>query len=133
MPTMKSKPTFGFIAILAYVCLIGLSTANGGSPVPSQLIGTWDYTSLSVNAKGTGVADFHPGEWTVTFNQDATWVMKSPLTPGGDSGRYEVKGHDLTMLRTNGELYEKYRFSVSQNGKVLGLVSKLTTISASRE
>jgi hypothetical protein len=74
--------------------------------------------------------------WTVTFNQDASWVMKPPsppAKPGGLSGSYAIHGNDIDMKLANGSSYQKYRFIVEQDGKVLTLTTKEATISASRE
>ncbi len=136
MSTMKWK--FEFLIILASVFLVGPNVANGGSKAVPELIGTWDYTSMTAlkNGKPFGTVNFQPGQWALTFNQDATWVMKPPSPPaksGGMNGSYDVHGHDLDMKLANGNPYFKYRFTIEQDGKVLTLATKESTIHASRE
>lgn len=137
MSAMKSRNCWFPIA-LAFACLVGLGVAGGSSKVLPELVGTWDYTSMTAlkNGKPFGTVHFQPGQWTVTFNQDATWVMKPPsppAKPGGLSGSYAVHGHDVDMKLANGSPYQKYRFRIEQDGKVLTLTTKESTISASRE
>ena len=116
---------------------MGLDAIGNSSKVPPELIGTWDYTSMTPlkNGKPFGTVHFQPGQWTVTFNQDGTWVMKtpSPPNPHGLNGSYEVHGHDLEMKLAGGKPYNKYRFTIEQDGKVLSLMTKETSISANRE
>jgi hypothetical protein len=86
--------------------------------------------------KPFGTVHFQPGQWTVTFNQDATWIMKPPSSstkPSGLNGSYTVHGHNVDMKLTNGSPYYKYRFTIEQDGKVLSLTTKESSISASRE
>jgi hypothetical protein len=62
--------------------------------------------------------------------------MKPPLPPakpGGTSGSYSVHGRDVDMKRTDGNSFQKYRFKVEQDGKVLVLTTKESIIAASRE
>jgi hypothetical protein len=108
-----------------------------GQP-PPELIGTWDYASMTAlkNGKPFGTVHFQPGQWTVTFNQDATWTMKPPsppANPGGLSGSYAVHGHDVDMKLPNGSPYYTYRFTIEQDGKALTLTTKEASVSASRE
>jgi len=132
---MKSKWCW-FLIALASVCLIRIDATGSSPKVPPELIGTWDYTSMTAlkNGKPFGTVHFQPGQWTVTFNPDATWVMKTPPpNPRGLNGSYEVHGHDLDMKLADGKPYFKYRFTVEQDGKVLVLTTKEATISANRE
>ena len=134
--SMKSRYRW-VVIVLAFVCLLGLD-ANGCPPkVPPELIGTWDYASMTAlkNGKPFGAVHFQPGQWTVTFNQNATWTMKtpSPPNPRGLNGSYEVHGHDLDMRLADGKPYYTYRLSFEQDGKVLILTNKEATISANRE
>jgi hypothetical protein len=114
------------------------ANAAGSPKAPPEVIGTWDYTSMTAlkNGKPFGTVHFRPGQWTVTFNQDATWVMQPPsppAKPGGLNGTYAVHGRDVDMKLANGSPYYKYRFTIEQDGKVLTLTTKESTISASRE
>jgi hypothetical protein len=123
---------------LASVCLVAVGSAGGSPKTRPELVGTWDYTSMTAlkNGKPFGTVHFQPGQWTVTFNQDASWVMKPPsppAKPGGLSGSYAIHGNDIDMKLANGSSYQKYRFIVEQDGKVLTLTTKEATISASRE
>jgi hypothetical protein len=106
--------------------------------LPPELIGTWDYATMIAlkNGKPFGTVNLRPGQWTVTFNLDATWVMKPPsppANPSGLSGSYAVHGQDVDMKLANGSPYHKFRFTIEQDGKVLSLAAKDSTISASRE
>jgi hypothetical protein len=126
-----------FPIVVVVIFLIGIH-ANGSSPkIPPELIGTWDYTSMTSlkNGKPFGTVHFQSGQWTVTFDQDGTWVMKTPSSanPRGLNGSYEVHGHELDMKLANGKLYYEYHFKIEQDGKVLVLTTKETTVSASRE
>lgn len=105
--------------------------------LPPELIGTWDYTSMTALKKGNpfGTVHFQPGQWTVTFNPDSTWAMKSPsppAKPGGMNGSYAIHGHDVDMKLANGSTYHKYRFTIEQDGKALVLAAKDSIINASR-
>lgn len=127
----------GFAIILASVCVIGLNLAEGKKAPPPELVGTWNYTSMTAlkNGKPFGTINFQPGQWTVTFNQDATWVMKTPsnLNPHGLNGTYEVHGFDVDMKLANGKPYYKYRYAIEQEGKVLVLTGKEAINRANRE
>ena len=57
----------------------------------------------------------------------------SPPNPQGLTGSYEVHGYNLDMNLANGKPYDKYRFTVEQDGKMLLLTTKEHTITASRE
>jgi hypothetical protein len=134
---MKSRK-FEYLIVLVSVCLTGLNASGGSAKAPPEVIGTWNYTSMTAlkNGKPFGTVHFRPGQWTVTFNQDATWVMQPPsppAKPGGLNGSYAVHGHDVDMKLANGSPYYKYRFTIEQDGKVLTLTTKESTISASRE
>jgi len=124
----------GFLLVLACICLATLTSATASNKIPPELIGTWDYTSLAVLKKGKpfGTVHFQPGQWTVTFNPDATWTMKTPQR-NSFTGSYEVHGHDLDMKLADGKPYDKYRFTLKQDWKVLVLTTNENTISASRE
>ena len=132
------KPTrFLFPILVALACLMGLE-ANSGSPkIPAELIGTWDYASMTSlkNGKPFGTVHFQPGQWTVKFGEDAIWVMKTPTSsnPGGPKGSYEVHGHDLDMKLASGKPYYTYHFRIEQDGKALVLTTKDATISANKE
>lgn len=136
MSTVKTKAKF-LMSLLATV-LVGLSIADGRSKAPPpKLIGTWNYTSMTAlkNGKPFGTISFHLGQWTVAFNQDATWVMKTPsnVNSRGLNGTYEVHGSDVDMKLANGKPYYKYRFAFEQDGKVLVLTDKASINRASRE
>jgi hypothetical protein len=126
-----------FLIVLGSVCFTGLDAASTSSKVPPELIGTWDYTSMTPlkNGKPFGTVHFHPGQWTVTFNLDSTWTMKtpSPPNPRGLNGSYELHGHDLEMKLADGKPYYKYNLTIEQNGKVLTLTTRETIIIADRE
>jgi hypothetical protein len=125
-----------FLIVVASACLIGLEAAGSFPKVSPELVGTWDYVTMSPlkNGKPFGIVHFQPGQWTVTFNQDSTWAMKTP-PPNSRSlnGNYSVHGHDLDMKLADGKPYYTYRFTVEQAGKVLVLTTKESTISANRE
>lgn len=134
---MKSRNYWLLIA-LAVLCLVKLGAAGDSSKVLPGLIGTWDYTSMTAlkNGKPFGTVHFQPGQWTVTFNQDATWAMKlpsPPAKPGSLNGSYAVNGRDVDMKLANGSPYQTFRFAIQQDGKLLTLTTKESTISASRE
>ncbi|HEV7220524.1 MAG: hypothetical protein ACHP8A_11940 [Terriglobales bacterium] len=123
--------------VLAVLCLVELDVAGSSNDLP-ELIGTWDYTSMTAlkNGKPFGTVHFHSGQWTVTFNQDATWAMKPPsppAKPGGLTGSYALHGHDVDLKLANGSPFQKYRFAIEQDGRVLTLTNKESTISANRE
>jgi hypothetical protein len=124
-----------FLAILASVCLWGLDATGSSSNTPPELIGTWDYSSMTSlkNGKPFGTVHFQPGQWTTTFNQDNAWVMKtpSPPNPHGLNGIYRVHGHDLEMKLVDGRPYYTFHFTIEQN--VLALTTKEISISANRE
>lgn len=127
-----------YLVLFAVVCLMGVNAVGGSPKAPPEMVGRWDYTSMTAlkNGKPFGTVHFRPGRWTVTFNEDATWVMKPPSPPAkpeGLNGSYAVHGHDVDMKLANGSPYYKYRFTIEQDGKVLTLTTKESTISASRE
>jgi len=125
------------LIVIAFIFLVGLNATGSSPKVTPELIGTWDYTSMTAlkNGKPFGTVHFQPGQWTVTFNQDATWIMKtpSPPNPQGLNGSYEVHGYNLDMNLANGKPYDKYHFTVEQDGKMLVSNTKEHTITASRE
>jgi hypothetical protein len=133
---MKSRKR-DLLIIIASVWLMGLDSAKP----PPELIGTWDYMSVTAlkNGKPFGTVRFQPGQWTVTFAEDATWIMKLPPSfskPYSTKGTYDVHGRELDMKRAKGEHGKpnlKYRFTVEEDGKVLVLTDKESTSSASRE
>jgi hypothetical protein len=133
---MKMKKS-GFLFVVACMCLVGLHAAAGVPQAPPELIGTWDYTSMTAlkNGKPFGTVHFQPGQWTVTFNRNATWTMKLPsiARPGELNGNYEVRGRDVQMILADGKPYQKYRFAVEQDGKVLTLTGKEDVIRANLE
>lgn len=126
-----------FLIIIASVSLMGLDSAKP----PPELIGTWDYVSVTAmkDGKPFGTVHFQPGQWTVAFAEDRTWIMKSPPSLSGHivtNGTYDVRGRELNMRRAQGESGKpnlKYRFTIEQEGKVLVLTDKESTSSASRE
>ena len=126
-----------FLLVLTSACLMGLDAAAHSPKDTPTLVGTWDYTSMAVltNGRPSGTVHFKPGQWTVTFNQDGTWVMKPPsvANPHGLNGTYEIHGHDLDMKLADGKPYYKYHFKIEQDGKVLTLKTKDSAISAVRE
>ena len=126
-----------FLIALVSCNLSTLGAADSLPKIPVELLGTWDYTSMTAlkNGKPFGTVRFQSGQWTVTFNQDATWVMKTPSPPNqhGLNGNYEVHRQDLEMKLANGNPYGRYHFTVEQNGKVLVLTDKEVTINANRE
>jgi hypothetical protein len=125
MRAMKIK----LLLILVCVWLLALGLANASDELPQELIGIWDYTSLTLSS-GTTV-HFKPGQWTLKLNADATWVMQGP-TPNAKpvNGTYEVHG---SKLKLNGGNDLEYHFSLKHDGKVLELKDKNSKISASRE
>jgi hypothetical protein len=133
---MNSKVCL-LLVVLASVFAMGLGRVGGGPKIPAELIGTWDYTSMTTlkDGKPFGTVHLDPGDWTVTFNSDATWTMKTPskLNPSGLKGTYEVHGHDLDMKLVGGKPYYKYKFTIDQDGKELNLSSKEALWSATRE
>jgi len=135
MSTMKLKPRPPII--LVALCLIAASSTLGGSKVLAELIGTWNFTSMTSlkDGKPFGTINFQPGQWTVTFSQDSTWIMKTPsnVNPRGLSGFYEVHGQAVDMKLANGKPYYKYHLAFEQDGKVLVLTGKGSINRASRE
>ena len=115
--------------ILVCVWVLALGLAKASDELPQGLIGTWDYTYLTIPSGGT--VHFKPGQWTLKLNADATWVMQGP-TPNAKplNGTYEVHGNKLKM---NGGNDLEYHFILKRDGKVLELKDKGSEISASRE
>jgi hypothetical protein len=108
--------------------------ASDGTP---QLVGTWNYNSLTAlkNGKPFGTVHFQPGQWTATFSPDGTWTMKTPpsINPNGLNGSYQLHGHEVEMKLADGKPYQKYRFAIEDAGKVLVLTAKDSVIRASLE
>src|SRR5271168_4803897 len=79
LSAMNAKHVW-FLLALAFACLMGVDAVARSPKDPPTLVGTWDYTSMAVltNGRPSGTVHFKPGQWTVTFNQDGTWVMKPP-------------------------------------------------------
>jgi len=130
-----------FVAVLVCSCLVA-GAAIASSEILSELVGTWNYSSLTAikNGKPFGTAHFQPGQWTLKLNADGTYLMKGPMKASssdssGASGKYEVRKHDLNMRPDNGGHGLKYEFKLKQDGKVLVLTSKDdgSIISANRE
>lgn len=124
MREMKRK-----IPLILVCVFLALGLANASDELPQQLIGIWDYTSLTISSGAT--VHFKPGQWTLKLNADATWIMQGP-TPNAKSvnGTYEVHGNKLKM---NGGNDLEYQFSLKRDGKVLELKDKNSKIIASRE
>jgi hypothetical protein len=118
-----------FLLALSLVCLAVLGEVAASSGIPAELIGTWDYMSLTIPS-GARV-HFKPGQWTLKLSADATWTMQGP-TPNTKpvNGTYEVRGNNLKMHGGN-DL--EYHFSRKHGGKDLQLRDKKTVIDASRE
>ena len=134
---MKSRKIESLLFLLA-TYLLCLNAASGSPKVVPELLGTWDYTTMTnlKDGKPFGTVHFQPGQWTVTFNQDATWTMKPPPLgpkPGSLNGKYSVHGKDVEMKLSNGNPYDKYRFAVGPDGKLLTVTDKNSIITASRE
>jgi hypothetical protein len=70
---MKGK----ILPILVCVWLLALGLAKVSDEPPQELIGIWDYTSLTISSGAT--VHFKPGQWTLKLNADATWVMQGPI------------------------------------------------------
>jgi len=121
---MKSR----ILLALACIWLLTSGLANAADDT-RELIGTWDYASLTIASGAT--VHFKPGQWTLKLNADATWVMQGP-TPNSKpvNGTYEVRAHKLKM---NGGNDLEYDFRLKHGGKDLELKGKGTKISASRE
>jgi hypothetical protein len=119
------------------MCLVALDAKSASPKIPSELVETWDYESFTTlkNGKPFGTVHFQPGQWTVAFNQDGTWLMKPPsnVNPSGLSGTYEVHWHDLDMKLSNGKPYNLFHFKIDHDGKVLTLEDRKTSIIANRE
>jgi hypothetical protein len=133
---MKSI-TQGFLVALAFFYVLAFASSSGFGQTASELVGTWDYTSITnlKNGKPFGTVHFQPGQWTITYKQDGTWTMNPALSSGkpAPNGRYVMHGHDVDMKLVNGSRYERYRFAIEQDGRELELTSKETIITASRE
>jgi hypothetical protein len=84
------------LPILVCVWLVALGLAKASDELPQELIGIWDYTSMTIPSGAT--VHFKPGQWTLRLNADATWVMQGP-TPNAKpvNGTYEVHGSKLKM------------------------------------
>ena len=107
----------------------GFSLARASDKNARELIGKWDYTSLTISSGAT--VHFKPGQWTLELNADATWIMQGPKPNAKPvNGTYEVHGGMLIM---NGGNDLEYHFTLKHDGKVLELKDKSTKISASRE
>jgi hypothetical protein len=121
------------------MCLAAPGAAGDLSKTARELIGTWDYMSLTAlkDGKPFGTVHFQPGQWTLTLNQDATWTMKQPspsAKPAGIvNGTYEVRGHDVDMKRVDGSPFKTSRFKIEHDGKVLILTDTGAIIRATRE
>ncbi|MGC2364255.1 MAG: hypothetical protein WA555_04505 [Candidatus Sulfotelmatobacter sp.] len=125
MREMRSK----ILLIPVCVWLLAFGLAKASDEVPQELIGTWDYISLTIPSGAT--VHFKPGQWTLKLNADKTWVMEG-LVPKHwkANGAYEVHG---SKLKLNGGNDLEYHFSLKRDGKVLELKDKSSKISASRE
>jgi|SRR5208282_1159382 len=130
------------LALLACSYFLAVSNAIASSEIPPGLVGTWNYSSLTIikNGKPFGTVHFRPGQWTLKLNADGTYLTKGPLkSPSSDSsgsaGKYEVHKHDLGMRPDDGGHDLKYNFKLKQGGKVLMLTDENdgTIISATRE
>jgi len=119
------------------MCQVALDGKSASPKIPSELVGTSDYEPFTTlkNGKPFGTVHFQPGQWTVTFNQDGTWLMKAPsnVNSSGLRGTYEVHWHDLDMKLSNGKPYNLSHFKIDQDGKVLTLEDHKTSIIANRE
>ncbi len=125
MREMKSK----ILLILVCVGLLALGLAKASSELPQELVGVWDYASLTISSGAT--VHFKPGQWTLKLSADATWLMQGPLPNAKPvNGTYEVHGSELKM---NGGNNLEYHFSLKHDGKVLELKDKSSKISATRE
>jgi len=121
--------------VVACICLAISSVAF--DKIQAELVGTWDYTSMTALKKGKpfGTVHFQPGQWTVIFKQDATWAMSMPppANPRTMGGTYEVRGHDVDMKMADGKPFKTYHFTIEQGGKILTLRTADVSITASRE
>jgi hypothetical protein len=117
------------LAVAICVSLLAPALAYASDQLPQEIIGVWDYASFTIPS-GARV-HFKPGQWTLTLNADATWVMRGPVPSAKPAnGMYEVHGRKLKM--TGGNDLE-YHFSLKSDGRVLELKNKDSTIIASRE
>jgi len=87
------------------MCLVALDAKSASPKIPSELVGTWDYESFATlkNGKPFGTVHFQTGQWTVTFDQEGTWLVRPPsnVNSSGLSGTNEVHWHDLDMKLSN--------------------------------
>ena len=132
-----NRKGYGFLLALALVSLAELNLAVASTGILPELIGTWDFASMSPlkDGKPFGTIQFKPGQWSLQLNQDGTYVEKMPLRkyPLAE-GTYKVHGHVLEMKPANGKTDLKYRFALEEDGKVLVLTDKDKSITrANRE
>jgi hypothetical protein len=123
--------------LLALICLATVSVAVASSEIPPELIGTWDFASMTSlkDGKPFGTIHFKPGQWTLRLKNDGTYGEDFPVgkNPHMD-GVYKVHGHNLQMKPAKGSADLRYEFSLEQDGKVLVLTDKGKSIStANRE
>jgi hypothetical protein len=126
-----------FLPALALVYLAALSTAVASREIPPELIGTWDFTSMTAlkDGKPFGTIHFKPGQWTLKLKDDGTYIEDFPVgkIPHVE-GAYKVHGHELEMKATTRNTDSKYSFALEQDGKILTLTDKGKSImSANRE
>jgi hypothetical protein len=121
-----------FVLVLS---LVWVTLASGD--VPPELIGTWDFASMTAlkNGQPSGTINFRPGQWTLRLKDRGTYTEDFPV--GSDphvEGVYKVHGHDLALKGTSRKAEWRYRFALEQDGKVLVLTEKGKSIStANRE
>ena len=131
-----------FVAVLVCVCFVAVGASVALSETPPELIGMWNYSSLTAikNGRPFGTVHFQPGQWTLRLNADGTYLTKGPLksaSPDSDgaTGKYEVHKHEFDMMPDKGDHEPKYNFKFEEDGKVLVLTDrdKGTIIEANRE
>jgi len=119
------------------LCILALLCACFASDkIAPELLGTWNYTSMAALDKGkpSGTIHFHPGQWSVTFGNDAKWsmILPSNVNAHGLSGTYKIHKQTLEMRLSDGRPYYKYRFSFEEDGKVLVLTGDQSINRATR-
>ena len=131
-----------FVAVLVCVCFVAIGASVVSSQIPPDLIGMWNYSSLTAIKDGRpfGTVHFQPGQWTMKLNADGRFFEKGPLKSkssdsDGATGKYEVHKHEFDMRPDRGSHELKYNFKLEEGGKVLVLTDKDkgTIIKADRE
>lgn len=121
--------------VLALILIVTCYAVAAGQDSPQALVGGWDYASMTnlKDGKPSGTVHFKPGQWTITFNPDASWT-RSALIPAAkpQAGTYKVHNNDLILKHNYVASDDKFEFELKNDGKTLTLTNKDTIYQATR-